>query len=219
MRRLSPDDWGFSPAINDAALELAGRGWAHTVSVSVRGAFVRHRLDELRRFQEAGLVRVALHLDLSDAGAGASRLFRGGGALEAEVLEQLSRFEALGLRLESVNGHRHVQLYPAVFPLVARLGIPVRLMADPSHLRTFLPGRIWALSSQVRWERAGYLLPADLRSGAAFSAKLRRFPQVICHPAVKFDFAGMKDRLRGERVDEYRRILHCAGEAGGEASA
>lgn len=204
-RKLSPDDWGFSPAINEAMLALAERGWVHTVSVLPEAPCVAQGVERLRAMQQEGKIQVALHFT-----APLARLWHFSSARSA-LKKQAERLGSLGLRMDSINGHRHVHLHP--FFLRAAREIfphhPLRVMRDPAHFSS------WAASSLahmwipgVNRQRCGYLLREDLASPESLARKLSAFEQVICHPAMRDDFAsaGMTDRLRGERVEEYRLL-------------
>ncbi|HEY8278370.1 MAG TPA: ChbG/HpnK family deacetylase [Bdellovibrionota bacterium] len=210
--KLSPDDWGFAPSINEAAIALAERGLVHTVSVSVRRKFARHKIDELRDLQGEGQVRVALHLDFSFAGCKVRKihLFTGHALAWREIHEQLWLFREMGLRLDSLNGHRHVHLYPGVLRDLRFAGVPLRLPADASHLGSCLAGLIVRVAKGITWERAGYLRGRDIAHASHLQRKLTKFPQLLCHPAAfdDFDKAEMADPLRGERVTEYNRLLY-----------
>ena len=214
--RLSPDDWGFAPSINEAALHLARLGWVHTVSVAVLRPHFSHGISELREMQKAGCVRVALHFDLDFPERSLPTFSRlSGKGVAAELDRQIDFFRASGLRLDSLNGHRHVHLFPAVARRVVATGLPLRRMFDTSHWPSFAMGCWTANRYRAPWESSGYLRGGDLKSREAFFAKVfaPQFSQVICHPAVRDDFneVQMVDPLRLARVEEYRWTLSFLG--------
>lgn len=68
--------------------------------------------------------------------------------IEAEILEQFSRFRSTGLRLDHVNGHLHIHLHPVVLGIVLRhareWGVErLRLTRDPFWLNAQLSGGQW----------------------------------------------------------------------------
>lgn len=206
--RLSPDDWGFSPSVNTAILDLARRGLVHSVSLSVVREFVRHGLDELLGFQG---VRLSLHLDLSHSSAKVPywQLWFGGRKLKEEIDRQLNIARSLGLRLDSLNGHRHVHFYPAVLRQLRCLGLPLRRMEDRAHWPSYLAGKLASVFYSGGWESCGYLRASDLKTKSRFRRKISSFPQTICHPASSLDLPlqQLDDSLRQARVSEFEGIL------------
>ena len=68
--------------------------------------------------------------------------------LRAEIHAQFEKFRATGLRLDHVNGHLHLHLHPAVFPLVLEcaeeFGVrAVRLTRDPFWRNARLASGRW----------------------------------------------------------------------------
>jgi predicted glycoside hydrolase/deacetylase ChbG (UPF0249 family) len=215
-RHLSPDDWGMSPSINDACLELAYANLTHTISVCVKRPFFRHRLDELIRLQKPGKTQVALHLDLDfpERCAWHSLWWRTGN-LEEEIEKQRSLFLESGLSLDSVNGHRHVHLYPGPLSVVSEWGLPLRLASDPSHWRSYVSGQVVRILKKAQWRKSGYLRPRDLTDIESLERKAGSFPELLCHPASRDDFSqiAFPDPLRSERVDEFNGIIRILASA------
>lgn len=211
---FSPDDWGFSPSINEACLFLAERDLVNTVSISVTRGHWHHRLEELKNLKCQKKVRLALHLDLSYHGCQVARAdwWFSKKAARHELTRQLSILTKGGLEIDSLNGHRHVHLYPAVLMAASELGLPLRLPADPAHPNSFYSALLLRWVWWVRWEKVGYLKPEDLENLASLQNKRLRFNSVICHPASQNDFSliGATDPLKQERVDEFyslRKLL------------
>ncbi len=132
------DDYGLSPGINRAILELIARGRINATSVMTVGpAFDRSATTALRDAADAGGCQVGLHVTLtapfrpltlhfrhlrSDTFLPLSRLL---GAsllrrldremLRAEIAAQLAAFQQMfGRPPDYVDGHQHVQSFPQV---------------------------------------------------------------------------------------------------------
>ena len=181
MRRLvvNADDLGADEARNEGIFEAIAAGVVMSVSVLANGpalADAAKRLGSLPR----GRVSVGGHLNFSEgrplcadleALVGADGAFLGkqpararlleaepGGVaaeVERELEEQLCRLEDCLGALDHVDGHQHVHLFPAVFPLVVRAAehhhigwvrTPDEPAGDPR-----LPGEDEALSEENRF--------------------------------------------------------------------
>jgi predicted glycoside hydrolase/deacetylase ChbG (UPF0249 family) len=127
------DDFGFSRAINAAALALIGMGRVHAVSAQVGGMAWSEGAEQLRGL-DAQTLDVGLHLDLTEcplqpgarlplkaliARAYARRL--PAPLLRGEIQAQLDAFErAMGRMPDYVDGHQHVHQLPVVRSLLAQ---------------------------------------------------------------------------------------------------
>lgn len=166
MRRLilTADDFGLSPAVNEA-VERAYRDGVLTATSLLVGAPAA--ADAVERARRNPGLRVGLHLavtrcrpvlpaselpDITDgngnlphnlAAAGVRYFFlsRARAQLAAEIRAQFEAFRATGLPLDHVDGHNHMHLHPTVFSLLLRIGADydlaaVRLPREP--VRPFL---------------------------------------------------------------------------------
>jgi hopanoid biosynthesis associated protein HpnK len=157
---VTADDFGFATPINEA-VEIAHRdGILGAASLMVGGEAAADAVERARRLPT---LRVGLHVvvvdgrpvlpraavpDLVDAeGRFDSRLLRAGfrffflprvrRQLHAEIRAQCAAFRATGLRLDHVNGHRHMHLHPTVLSAILAAArddtvIPaVRVPAEP----------------------------------------------------------------------------------------
>lgn len=177
---LTGDDFGRSPAINDAILRH------HKAGLLTQASLMVH---EPAALEAAALARshpnlaVGLHLSLcsgraakpsaltdpqgrfcpSPARAGLRYFFRPSlrAALAAEIRSQFERFLALGLEPSYWDGHTHLHLHPTVLaltlPIAREFGFKaVRLLREPRPLSTL--GRVFgALSAAAapKLARAG----------------------------------------------------------------
>ncbi len=144
VRRLivNADDFGRSPAINEAVARAHREGILTTASLMVAGDAFEDAVDLARAMPSLG---VGLHLTLvcgraalspdripglADQGGQFSRHAAWAGfrywaigalreQLRAELESQFARFHATGLVLDHVNGHLHLHLHPVVFDLLA----------------------------------------------------------------------------------------------------
>src|SRR6266511_432980 len=106
---MTADDFGASAAVNAAVLRAHREGVLTSASLMVTGDAAGEAVALARATPS---LAIGLHVALADARP----------ALPArEVQTQFERFAATGLALAHVDGHHHLHLHPAVFPLVARL--------------------------------------------------------------------------------------------------
>jgi chitin disaccharide deacetylase len=173
-RRLivNADDFGASPAINEAVIQAHQQGILTTASLMVNGAAFSQAVALARENQTLG---VGLHLTLV---CGASTLSREEipglvneqsaftndpvqagwryffqrhlrSELIREMEAQLKRFRGTGLVLDHVNGHLNLHLHPVIFRILLdharEWGIErVRLTLDPFWLNARIARGNWA---------------------------------------------------------------------------
>ena len=147
MKRLivTADDFGLSPAVNQAIEQAFTDGILTTTSLMVGASYAEDAVE--RALRNPGL-KVGLHVvvtrgravlpvaevrELVDAGGNLPvQLFRAGvrffllpgvrEQLEREITAQFEAFKSYGLRLDHVNAHNHMQLHPTVFALILKVG-------------------------------------------------------------------------------------------------
>src|SRR5277367_4269434 len=160
-RRLivNADDFGRSPAINQAVVRAHREGILTTASLMVNEPALSEAVALARENPRLG---VGLHLALSHgrsalapekipglvnsrgefsnaaAGAGFRYFVRRGlrSQLRGEILAQFEKFRATGLPLDHVNGHLHFHLHPTVLRILLeacdQFGVRrMRLTRDP----------------------------------------------------------------------------------------
>jgi hopanoid biosynthesis associated protein HpnK len=160
-RRLivNADDFGGSPAINQAVIRAHREGILTTASLMVNESSCAEAVEMAKENPGLG---VGLHLSLLMGRSALSQtdipeLVNGSGEflndpvkvgfkyffqrglreqLRKEIHAQFARFRATGLRLDHVNGHLHLHLHPTVFGILMEdaetLGIDrMRLTRDP----------------------------------------------------------------------------------------
>ncbi len=179
---ISADDFGLSPAVNEAVETAYRDGILSTASLMVAGPAAADAVERARRLP--GL-RVGLHLVVIEGPAvlppaaipllvGEDGRFPSGQAslgvryffnpparrqLRQEIAAQFAAFAATGLPLDHANAHKHMHLHPTVGRMLIgegmRHGLPaIRIPAEP-------PGIMAALGSRVgigdrllhRWTR------------------------------------------------------------------
>lgn len=222
-RRLivNADDFGRSPATNEAVIRAHREGILTTASLMVAESAAD---DAVRLARACPALGVGLHLTLvcgraalpaavnpglADATgqlpadpvrAGWRYFFRRDlrAALRREIAAQFEAFARTGLPLDHVNGHLNVHLHPTVLPLVLEIGRrhglrALRLTRDPFWLNVRLAGGAWAY-------RLSHAVVFSLL-GAAARPRLRRAG--VRHTARVFGL------LQNGRVDEafLRRLL------------
>jgi hypothetical protein len=220
--RITADDYGLSAGVNGAVEALAEAGRIGAVSV------MAHRdaaLASVRRLADAG-VAVGLHVCFTGVRPFVRALGVQGGLLPAshrrlfaaiarrpsivsllgaEAEAQAERLLGAGVAIAFVNGHEHVHLFPALWPIVAglarRLGARAVRVALGQPIGLSRAGAL-AVASRVSWalcplpeadvwsplgvgfagaltiEAAGALLDRPFR------AARRRVRELCVHPAL-----------------------------------
>jgi chitin disaccharide deacetylase len=185
MRRLivTADDFGISPAVNEAIEDSHRRGILSAASLMVAGDAAADAVERARRMPRLG---VGLHLVLVDGkpvlpperlpdlvdGAGrfpntltslGARIYFSAAVrrqAEAETRAQLEAFRATGLPLDHVNAHHHFHFHPAVRDILIRLapefGIrAIRIPREPVFGAKNLMLAPFVASLRRRLDRAG----------------------------------------------------------------
>jgi hypothetical protein len=176
---IGADDFGLSPGINTAVIDLAERGKISATSAMVRRSAWPIGARTLRSIAPAQF-DVGLHLDLTRPASldgpepGLARLLSRAytrtlfsAALLADIREQLTRFEdAMGRQPAFIDGHRHVHQFPVVRELLLE-EISRRYPASPPWLRSTAPGgagRREGLKAQVIHALGGPALQRNARA-------------------------------------------------------
>jgi hopanoid biosynthesis associated protein HpnK len=161
MKRVifSADDFGLTPAVNEAIERAHREGILDQASLMVAGAAAQ---DAVRRARAMPSLRVGLHLvviegpavsppadipDLVNAGGqfasdqarlGFRYFFRPSvrRQLAHEIRAQFAAFAATGLKLDHANAHKHMHLHPTVGRMMIEIGREfglrsVRIPAEP----------------------------------------------------------------------------------------
>lgn len=174
---FAADDWGLSPAVNEAILELARRGHLLSVSCMAGLEFTGYRIGELAALGPEG-PEIFLHFNLTFGNPlspaaevpslGGKRGFHShpvllarslsgrirAGEAAKELTAQWNALERLGVTIAGVDGHHHIHLLPAISSAVARFlagksHLRARMMVDRSHWPSYL------LSAAFRMLRGG----------------------------------------------------------------
>jgi hopanoid biosynthesis associated protein HpnK len=156
---FSADDFGLTPAVNEAVERAHRDGILDQASLMVAGAAAG---DAVRRARAMPSLKVGLHLVViegpavspaadipllvdgsgrfpSDQAALGLRYFFSPEArrqLAREIRAQFAAFAATGLRLDHANAHKHMHLHPTVGRMMIRIGrefglTSVRIPAEP----------------------------------------------------------------------------------------
>ncbi len=225
---ITADDYGLDAAVNRGIESLAGAGRITGVSVMMHDGAVLDGLDQLN-----GRIPLGVHLTLVEerpllaADPGLAPLLDGEGrlpgnyrvlfkriavrptllpALAREAAAQVERFLGMGLKLDFINSHQHVHLFPplwlALHPLLKRHPVALRGCrrlskpgASPQGLVNLaawiswrlrpLPGR--CLSSPMGISHAGRLtLETAIDALSPVWTRPRReiddLPELVTHP-------------------------------------
>ncbi len=231
--RITADDWGLSRAINDGILELARLGVVKRVSLMGRGAFLEHRLKELRDIPD---ITLGLHFNLTHRMLGSPRslffqtikaqVFKKRAffdSIRTELTEQLDQLEALKVKVSYIDGHHHIHLLPGLINHIATLlkqrGITqVRLPLDKRlWLTKKFPLMLLCWVAKKSLKDNGFcsypcIYPRyrDFESIGHFNTSISRDPhaEIIVHPAKYNDLEslGIPDSYTAGRVREYELL-------------
>jgi hopanoid biosynthesis associated protein HpnK len=199
---VTADDFGVSPAVNEAVEQAHRHGILTAASLMVSGDAAEDAVARARTMPALG---VGLHLVLIEGRpalppeqvpdlVGSDGLFRPdmvGMAfaialspatrrqLEAEIEAQFAAFAATGLPLDHVNAHKHFHLHPMIASAMLRIGRrygarSVRAPVEQGHRG--IEGW-WAKRLRARLRRAGLTVPDQVVglswSGAFDTARMR----------------------------------------------
>lgn len=130
---------------------------------------------------------------------------------------QLDELQGLNVPVSGVDGHHHVHLLPGIAQAVARAQLSrgiseYRVMIDPKHRPSYfqsLMAKAFVNRSGVTLTSCGYALPETLATQENLEKKLQQYERLIIHPAAydDFDKSGVKDKLKQERIAEFRNIM------------
>lgn len=158
--RITADDWGFSPGVNDGILELAQRGIVKNVAATVNMPYFDHRWSELLQAKD---VEISLHLNFCFgppliAGSSLVDLKTGNfhslssfalrcvmGRVRADDLREEARAQIHFLQtklptpLKTLNGHRHCHLVPGVMKAI----LPVLCESKMERIRLPWDHHLW----------------------------------------------------------------------------
>jgi hopanoid biosynthesis associated protein HpnK len=272
MARLvvTADDLGLSLAVNTAVARAHRDGIVTSASLMVTGDAVDHAVALARALPS---LAVGLHLALADArpalpareiphlvGADGRLLhdpsraglrWAASGAarreLRREIAAQFERFAATGLRMSHVDGHHHLHVHPAAFPLVAELAERagahgIRLPCEGLRALGDAPRRSAAAEALVLDAVARPWRTALRRRGLAFASEvhgivrsggmdeayllrlLRRIAgpsaEIFVHPSIApTEAAGARGANRGDLAAVVSPAVRAAVAARGHALA
>jgi chitin disaccharide deacetylase len=232
---VTADDFGLAPEINEAVEQAHRSGILTAASLMVAGPAAA---DAVRRAKAMPELRVGLHLVLVDGRATLqsdelAHLAEKGGNLRSDMVRlafdlvmnptarrelrremeaQFDSFRRTGLMLDHVNAHRHFQLHPVVFGMIAAVGErhgmrALRVPVEPDLPQIRFAGRQlllrrWASLIRARARAKGLTVP-DAVYGLAWSGAmteprlrslLRLLPagivEIYTHPATRNEFCG-----------------------------
>lgn len=138
----------------------------------------------------------------------------------ALFLHQLDELQRLNVPVTGVDGHHHVHLLPGIAQAVTKAQLlrgigEYRIMIDPGHRPSYfqsLVAKAIVNRSGVLLTSCGYALPETFVNRETLERKLMKYERLIIHPAAydDFDKSGVTDKLRHERIVEFRNIMEYA---------
>lgn len=232
---LTADDFGLTPAVNEAVERAYREGVLTAASLMVAGDAAA---DAIRRARAMPGLRVGLHLVLVDGpvvlagGLGPGRVLANQqvrlafrqllrpGALRREVAAQFRAFAASGLVLDHANAHKHMHMHPLAAQAMLAEGRQhgLRAVRVPQE-----PGAgMWCglLRRQVR--AAGLAAPdavwglrdtghMDVQRSLAIARRLRPgLNEIYFHPATERDALLARLMPDYDHVEELEALLSPA---------
>ena len=234
---VTADDFGLSRAVNAAVVRAHREGILTAASLMVAEEAANEAVELARTLPT---LSVGLHVVLADGRPALPareipHLVGADGRLERdparaglrwaasaaarrelarEIAAQFERFEATGLPLSHVDGHHHLHLHPAAFPVIAGLAARhgargIRLTDEGlASLRDARPRRA-AAEAVVLGALARRWRPVARRHGLAYAARVHG---VVRSGAMHEQYlAGLIRRLDGPSAE---LVLHPSTEAG-----
>lgn len=215
--RITADDWGMSPAVNEGILQLVEKGIVRRVSLLSDAPYVKTKLPELLSHS----VELGLHFDLTLKNRSTSvnpfcadTLFaylidlRKTGkekkeAFKKECLRQLAHLKAAGISVSYLDGHQHVHLLPFVSEGVAEalFETGIKTIRNPYSTRLWVTKKsainVMSLLGVHSYKKRGidstsclYPLKKAFESTETLNQFLKKSPEseFIVHPATRNDF-------------------------------
>ena len=228
MKKFCADDWGMSPSINDAILDLIENKLIYSVSIIIGGKYVDYRLRELLLLQKTNEVKLSLHFNLTYKHefrspiqvliAYALRRINYS-SVRKELLNQIKIAESKEIHFDMIDGHHHIHLLPFVFKVinqnVDKINInAIRVMNDILHFTSYSVSLMVSILFKKELKNwilidCGYLLASDLKSNESIASKTKKFERLIIHPAKYYDFdkVDFSDSLKEQRILEFQKIM------------
>jgi predicted glycoside hydrolase/deacetylase ChbG (UPF0249 family) len=233
---ITADDWGISPAVNRGILELARAGTIRRVSLMANCAYLTEGLEDLKKVPG---IQLGLHFNLTygkplhaeyvpvSPGRFTVRWLLNRKKIRplvrAELQKQLERIRELGIQLDYLDGHHHIQITPGLFAelsdLIKAAGIStIRLPYDPGlKFSGKLPLLIFSKMMEAKVKASGfrtlkvfYPQLIHFQDHGLLRSKINENPdaEVIVHPAYQNDMDTLEypDSYTDGRVREYHAL-------------
>lgn len=230
---LCADDFGLSPGVNRAILDLVRQ--QRLSAVSCMSLFPEFAQDGVELATHGAQVSLGLHLTLTHEKP-LSRVMREAylgridrKSMSREIERQIALFSAvIGRAPEFIDGHQHVHALPIVRDLVVetavRRRIPVRVLNAPPVARLVgMPAGVKAFGLSVLGRplsraanQRGIGANSEFRGVRSFAERapyrdlfVRTIADVpdgcliMCHPGLPDDVLAARDDIQTQRRDEY----------------
>lgn len=131
--KITADDWGISPSVNEGILSLAQSGIVSRISILADSQFVLHKIDELIFLKNQGGLDIGLHFNLTHEHHVSSGiinfLFKWlvarpfmsrknknilNQTIQRELFKQYFILKKIGLEPTYFDSHHHVHLAPGI---------------------------------------------------------------------------------------------------------
>jgi len=233
---ITADDWGISPAVNRGILELARAGTIKRVSLMANCAYLTEGLEDLKKIPS---IQLGLHFNLTygkplhseyvpvSPGRFTVRWLLNRNKIRplvrAELQKQLEKIRGLGIQLDYLDGHHHIQITPGLFAelsdLIKAAGIStIRIPYDPGlKYSGKLPLLIFSKMMEAKVKANGfrtlkvfYPQLIHFQDHGLLRSKINENPdaEVIVHPAYQNDIDSLEypDSYTDGRVREYHAL-------------
>ena len=213
--QLIVDDWGMSPGINDATIDLARRGALFGVSMMPGSPYLAYRLEELRGFSQ---IKIGCHLHFTFLQPRGLRFFvmsvlspRRREWIRSEIFRQFSDLKKHISHVDYLDGHQHVHLLPGILGAVLEQAraeqIPIRVVRDVSHWGSYVLGGFAELflRKSERWH-CGYIPDSFFENPERVRKKLWQSVgrALIVHPATSLEHHPAADGLKEGRLRQFQ---------------
>lgn len=215
--RITADDWGMSPAVNEGILQLVEKGIVKRVSLLSDAPYLTTKLPELLSHP----VELGLHFDLTLKNRSkninpfcADSLFaylidlrktrkEKNKAFKKECLRQLAQLKEAGVPVSYLDGHQHVHLLPFVSEGVAEAlsEAGIKTVRNPYSSRLWWTRKsainVLSLVGIQSYRKRGiafipclYPQKNAYENASTLNQFLKKSPhsEFIVHPAVRNDF-------------------------------
>jgi predicted glycoside hydrolase/deacetylase ChbG (UPF0249 family) len=233
---FTADDWGLTPSINQAILDLANKKIIKKVSIMSKSLFVNYYLKEIKQINNVSL---GLHLNLTYNSLFHSPLNllialcnplkrkKLKQDIQHEIEDQIQALLNLGINIEYIDGHHHVHIFPIVNNLVMNACVKYHIKnarlpyCNSNFFNTKIILNLFSMMAKRKMNENNikfskfYYPNYKILNSNKLKTKLRHREnhEIITHPSYFNDFKmfNIDDSYSSERVREYELLNEMFG--------